>query len=189
MSWPQHIAPPLSTPYEAPGRLRTRRDLPPDLLREVSRRFAIFSLVGATLWMIGDVSGHIVTWAQAPSDPSWRRFGPVDAISVVSVLVSLILFWYVSRHRGDPRQIRYFGLFYTVFTSAALALMMHIEPPPPNVPIFPLISFAGTIVLMSPAIVPSTPIPTLIASLIAVSMNPLAMLLARARGIWNFSSA
>jgi eukaryotic-like serine/threonine-protein kinase len=189
MSWPQLIAPPLSTPHEESARRSARRDLPPDLLRDVSRRFAVLSLVGASLWLTGTLSGHIASWAMAPSDPSWRQLGPVDAITAVSVLVSLFLFWYVRGPRRDPKKIRNFGLFYMVFTSGALALMIHVEPPPANVPVFPLISWAGAVVLMSPAIVPSTPLPTLIASLIAVSMNPLAMLLARARGIWNFSSA
>ena len=41
---------------------------------------------------------------------------------------------------------------------------------------------------MFAAIVPSTPVKTLIAGLIAVSMNPLAMLIARARGTWHFGS-
>jgi serine/threonine-protein kinase len=147
------------------------------------------SLVGASLWTIGTVTGHLAGWAMDPSDSRWRQIGPSDGIAGAAVLVSLILFWYVRAHRRDPKQILTIGLFYTVFTSAALASMMHVEPRPPDVPIFPLISWAGAVVLMSPAIVPSTPLPTLIASLIAVSMSPLAMLLARARGTWNFSAA
>jgi len=188
MSRHQRIAPPVSTPHEGAA-LRGVRDLPPDLLREVSRRFAILVLVGASLWMIGTVAGHIATWAMAPSSPRWRQLGPIDAISGTSVAVSLFLFWYVGQHRGDPKQIRNFGLFYMIFTSAALALMMHVEPPPPNIPVFPMLSWAGAVVLMSPAIVPSAPVPTLVASIIAVSMNPLAMLAARARGTWHFGSA
>ena len=40
---------------------------------------------------------------------------------------------------------------------------------------------------MFAAIVPSTPAKTLAAGLIAVSMNPLSMLIARARGTWDFN--
>src|SRR5262245_11631285 len=189
MSGHQHIAPPVSTPHEGTA-LRGVRDLPPDLLREVSRRFAILALVGAVLWTIGTLTGHIAGWAMAPANPAaWRQVGLVDAISAVAVAVSLTLFWYVRGSRGRPKQILNFGLFYPVFTSAALALMIHVHPPPPDFPVFPVLSWAGAVVLMSPAIVPSAPIPTLVASLIAVSMNPLAMLVARARGVWNFSSA
>ena len=42
---------------------------------------------------------------------------------------------------------------------------------------------------MFAAIVPSTPAKTLLAGVLAVSMNPIAMLIARARGLWNFESA
>ena len=49
-----------------------------------------------------------------------------------------------------------------------------------------MISWIGAVVLMSAAIVPSSPIKTLIAGLLAVSMNPFAMLIAKARGTWDF---
>src|SRR5262245_18947381 len=147
------------------------------------------SLVGASLWAIGTVTGHLSDLAMNYSDPRWRKLGPVDAIAVAAVLVSLILVGYVRAHRRDPKQILTIGLFYTIFTSAALASMMHVEPPPPNIPVFPIISWVGALVLMSLAIVPSAPLPTLFASLISVSMNPLAMLLARARGTWNFPAS
>ena len=44
------------------------------------------------------------------------------------------------------------------------------------------ISWTGAVVLMFAAIVPSTPIKTMLAGLLAVSMNPIAMWIARARG-------
>ena len=39
---------------------------------------------------------------------------------------------------------------------------------------------------MFAAIVPNSPTKTLVAGLIAVSMNPLGMLIVKARGIWDF---
>ena len=41
---------------------------------------------------------------------------------------------------------------------------------------------------MFAAIVPSTPAKTLLAGVLAVSMNPVAMWIARARGLWNFEA-
>jgi hypothetical protein len=41
---------------------------------------------------------------------------------------------------------------------------------------------------MFAAIVPSTRAKTLVAGLIAVSMNPIGMLIARARGAWQFGA-
>jgi serine/threonine-protein kinase len=57
-----------------------------------------------------------------------------------------------------------------------------------NQSVSPAISWIGAVVLMFAAIVPSTPAKTLLAGLVAVSMNPIAMWIARARGIWNFES-
>jgi hypothetical protein len=112
MSWPHRIAPPVSTPHEGTAPGGVRRDLPPDLLREVSRRFAILTLVGAALWTIGTVTGHIAGLTMAPADPAaWRQVGQVDAISAVAVLVSLVIFWYVRGGRRDPKLIRNLGLF------------------------------------------------------------------------------
>src|SRR4029077_8872044 len=53
----------------------------------------------------------------------------------------------------------------------------------------PVITWIGAVVLMTAAIVPSTPKKTLIAGLIAVSMNPISMLIAEARGTWDFGPA
>ena len=92
MSRPPLIAPTFSTPSEGSQR-KTRRELPPDLLSEVSRRFAIMSLVSASLWLIGDVTGHLAGLVLNPSDPRWRELSLIDAIAAAAVAVSLSLFW------------------------------------------------------------------------------------------------
>jgi serine/threonine-protein kinase len=73
-----------------------------------------------------------------------------------------------------------------VLTALALGLVFHWEHVPSGWPVSPMISWIGAVVLMVAAIVPSTPAKTLVAGLIAVSMNPVAMLIARARGAWDF---
>jgi serine/threonine-protein kinase len=99
------------------------------------------------------------------------------------------VFWYTRKRGRDPRVVLNLGLVYLVLTSLALAAVMHLQKVPGDFPIFPIISWIGAAVLMFAAIVPSTPVKTLLASLIAVSMNPLAMLLARKRGLWPFEAA
>jgi serine/threonine-protein kinase len=76
-----------------------------------------------------------------------------------------------------------------VFTALGLGLTFHWESMPGGHLIRPEISWIGAVVLMFAAIVPSTPLKTMLCGLIAVSMNPMAMLLARARGTWPFSHA
>jgi serine/threonine-protein kinase len=75
-----------------------------------------------------------------------------------------------------------------VFTALALGLTFHWIPLDGSPSIAPQISWIGAVVLMFAAIVPSTPAKTLAAGFVAVSMNPIAMWIARARGLWNFES-
>jgi serine/threonine-protein kinase len=123
------------------------------------------------------------------SDPQWRRFGGPDVIAALSVLVSLLLFFSTRRGDRDPRSVLDLGLAYMVLTAFALGLTFHWAPVPAGHSISPVISWTGAVVLMFAAIVPSTPIKTMLAGLLAVSMNPIAMWIARARGLWNFEAS
>ena len=146
------------------------------------------SLVGAGLWMLGSLLGHVAVRSMSQGDPQWLRLGVPDAIAAACVLVSLLLFAYTRRGGQDPRSILDLGLAYMVFTALALGLTFHWGPLPANHSISPAISWIGAVVLMFAAIVPSTPAKTLLAGAVAVSMNPIAMWIARARGLWNFES-
>src|SRR5690348_8707967 len=72
--------------------------------------------------------------------------------------------------------------------SFCLGLVIHWFHFPKGWPVSPMISWIGAVVLMSAAIVPNSPRKTLIAGLIAVSMNPLGMAIAKWRGTWEFAS-
>jgi serine/threonine-protein kinase len=164
------------------------RPLPADLLRDASRRLGIMSLVACGLWTLGSVLGHLAMRSMLHGDAEWRRLGGPDAIAAASVVVSVLLFFYTRRGDQDPRSILNLGLAYMVFTASALGLTFHWAPIPEHRDISPAISWIGAVVLMFAAIVPSTPSKTLLAGVLAVSMNPAAMLIARARGLWNFES-
>ena len=146
------------------------------------------SVVACGLWTLGSVLGHLAVRSMSHGDPQWRQLSGPDAIAALSVLISLLLFSYTRKDDRDPESILNLGLAYMVFTAFALGLTFHWAPMPVNQSISPTISWIGAVVLMFAAIVPSTPIKTLLAGVVAVSMNPIAMWLARARGIWNFES-
>jgi tRNA A-37 threonylcarbamoyl transferase component Bud32 len=159
-----------------------RRPLPDDLLREASSRLGVMALLGATLWVAGTVLGHLA--AQSMGAPAWLDV--TDAIAAASALVSLALFFYTRAREHDPRAMLDLGLAYMVLTSLAIGITFHWSPVPSSFPIFPMISWAGVVVLMFAAIVPSAPGKTALASLIAVSMNPVGMMIAAARGTWHY---
>jgi hypothetical protein len=183
----QLIAPvPASTPPDI-GITRDRvRQLPYDVLREASNRLKIMSLLAAGLWIIGTLADKIALFTMSHGERIWRHEPTTDLIAAISVAASLGLFFYIRKGDRDPQFILDLGLLYMVFTGAALGLMIHWAHVPHEFPVSPMLSWIGAVVLMSAAIVPNSPKKTLIASLIAVSMNPLGMLIAHVRGSWDF---
>ena len=189
MSNSQLIGPvPESTPAGAGVSRGHAYSLPYDLLKDASKRLEIMALLAAALWTVGTLGDRIALLAMNHGDTIWLRWQPSDAISVVSVVLSLALFFYIHKGDRDPQFLLDLGLVYQVLTGLALALLMHWHPVPKDWPVSPMISWIGAVVLMSAAIVPNSPIKTLMAGLLAVSMNPLAMLIAKARGTWDFGS-
>ncbi|MEJ7809752.1 MAG: protein kinase [Gemmatimonadaceae bacterium] len=190
MPQPHLIGPlPRSTPGGTSGARGQPRALPEDLLREASRRLEIMSLIGAVLWVLGPLGYHVALRAMSPGDPSWARLEAPDAIAAASVLISLALFAYIRRRDRSPQFILDLGLGYMVLTALATGLTLHWGTVPGGLTVEPMISWTGALVLMFAAIVPNAPSKTLIAGLVAASMNPVGMLIARAQGTWAFDSA
>ena len=182
MPHPQLIGPiPRTTPAEHGLARGQRSGLPDDVLREASRRLGIISLLGAALWTVAPVLGHLMG-QQAPG----LRLGQPDAIAAGSVLASLALFFYSRKRDRDPRFVLDLGLAYMVLTSFAIGQLFHSERVLTSQTVSPTISWIGVVMLMNAAIVPSTPGKMLVAGLISASMNPLGMLIAKARGNWDF---
>ena len=196
MPAPQLILPPRgSTPpaLDSQGRPRT---LPPDLLREASQRLGILSALGAVLWFLGTLLGHISLRAQSPpGDTRWRSFVfPIDAIAGLSIIASLAVYWYTRRHRESKISLD-LGLAYMIASSLGVGLLVHTgmvyfggRPPSARL-ISPEISWVAVEILLFAALIPTQPRKTVIAALVAASMNPIGMLIARANGVWDFGSA
>jgi hypothetical protein len=190
MQVPKLIRPPTAaTPVEAGGARSRPRALPEDLLREASTRLGILSLVAATLWIVGTILGRVAMRSMPGGESVSLGLTMGDAIAAVSVLASLLLFAYTRTAKRDPQRILDLGLAYMVFTALALGLTFHSGPILPTLFVIPQISWIGAVILMFSAIVPSTKTKTLLAGLVAASMNPIAMLWARAQGYWDFGPA
>ena len=192
MPAPHLILPPPGTTPPTPADSQGRsRSLPPDLLREASQRIGILSLLGAVLWFLGPLFGHLAIHAQNPASGPWFSIVmPVDAIAVTAIVASLGLYWYTRRHRNSKVSLD-LGLAYMIAISLGIGLTFHIglivvQSPTSLPPTTPEISWIGAIILMFAAIVPTPPRKTVIAALIAVSMNPVGMLISRATGAWDY---
>jgi eukaryotic-like serine/threonine-protein kinase len=186
----QHLIGPeqVSTPADAKGLRGGARDLPDDLLKAASLRLGVMSLLFAVLWVVGSVAGHIAAHILYPESRRWVQFDITDAFALASVIVSLALYAYIRKGERNPRFILDLGLWYMVYTAFALGNMFHLGGIPTSQTALPEISWIGAVVLMFAAIVPTTPRKMLLAGLVAASMNPIAMLVSRAKGIWDFGS-
>ncbi|HEX9083599.1 MAG TPA: serine/threonine-protein kinase [Gemmatimonadaceae bacterium] len=177
--------PPVSTPANLTRSLGRSRGLPDDLLKAASLRLGVMSLLFAVLWVVGLAAGHLAARAIYPNSHVWRTIDITDWIGLASAIVSVALFGYTRREERDPRFILDLGLWFLVFTAFAIGLVFHLGPAGKG-SVLPEISWIGAVVLMFAAMVPTTPTKMLLAGFIAVSMNPIAMLISRAQGKWEF---
>lgn len=176
-------------PSATPPELRTSRagirELPNDLLREATRRLGIMALLGAVLWTVGPLLGHLAGRAMSGGELTWSRLGKTDLIAAVCFAASLALYAYTRKER-NPRLVLDVSLGYLIFTSLALSLMIHWGPPPDG-RIQPMISWIGVVTIMYAAILPNAPRRLLVTGFIAVSMNPAGMLIMASRGVHDVS--
>ena len=186
MQVPKLIRPPTDvTAVEAVATRGRSHTLPDDFLRQASTRLRIMSLVAAGLWLVGTILGRLAMRSMQ-QESSGFSLTMGDAIAALSVLASLLLFGYARSPNRDPQRILDIGLAYMVFTAFGLGLTFHSGPILPTLSVSPEISWIGAVILMFSAIVPSTKTKTLVAGLLACSMNPVGMLWARAEGYWDF---
>ena len=187
MAEPHLIGPPQgsSTPADLKRSRGRSRDLPDDLLKAASIRLGVMSLLFAAIWVVGSVLGHVADHELHPENPGWRQFALTDGVALGSVILSLALFGYTRTGERNPRFVLDLGLMYMIATAFALALIFHLGGISSG-DVMPEISWVGAVVLMFAAIVPTTPRKMLLAGLVAASMNPIAMLISKAQGMWDF---
>jgi hypothetical protein len=179
--------PARDTPPELKSTRGHRRQFPPDLLRQASRRLQILALIGAALWALGPGLGHLALYLTSPENPRWGQFGATDTIAATAFLISLGLYGYLRIRDHDPAFVLNLALVYMVACAAGIALMFHMGPPgvtPVNTE--PMISWIGPVILMFAALVPGSPWKMLAAGFLAASMDPLGMVIAQAVGHYRF---
>jgi serine/threonine-protein kinase len=168
---------------------RSQRALPVDLLKEASLRLGIFSAITGVLWLLGTLLGHVSARALMPAgDTEWMHMGSTDAIAAGAIVVSFGLFVYTRYTTRNPQFVLDLGLGYMVLMAVALGLMWHWDGAPDNYPLYTQISWIGVMLLIFAAILPTSTPKMIIAGSIAVAMNPLGMLVAHTRGLWNLGS-
>ena len=103
---------------------------------------------------------------------------PGNVIGWTGMVSSLGALFLTRRFTGRPHALINIGLGYQILTAALVALLTNMEPQ------FGMgrISWLCLIILIQPAVVPTAPIKTLIASLVIATMDPVAVWIAHMRG-------
>src|SRR6266487_3350845 len=181
-----------SSPASQAGARRVE-ELPDDLLREATHRLGLLAAVWAGLFAIGIVMNDVVApLLDLPMGDliSWDR--PADVVAVLSIAASLWLWRYTRRLTCKPRQALDLALVYEVLLALGVGVVNQWQP---HRVLAGRLSWICVLVLLFPMIVPNTPRKTLIASVIAASMDPVGLLVAHARGLavppfsvilWNY---
>ncbi|HKU62918.1 MAG TPA: serine/threonine-protein kinase [Gemmatimonadales bacterium] len=187
MSKPHLIGPLARATTPATGLVPGQpRRIPDDLLRQVSRRLEVMSLIAATLWFLGPALGHLAR-ARLASDPAAGRWEFPDTIAAGSVVASLAMYWWLRRREHDPYRVMDLGLVYLVAMTFAIGVMMHTGPVAAGeAATHPDLTWIGPVILMFAAIVPAAPWKLFLAGFIAASMDPVGMIVAQAMGRYHF---
>jgi eukaryotic-like serine/threonine-protein kinase len=181
-----------ATPGSPGGRVR-RDELPEDLLREATERLGVLAWVWAGLFGIGLMMNHVV--APLLNLPMrdlipWGR--AADIVAVLSIAGSIALARYTRRLTCNPRLALDLALGYEVLLAFGVGVVNQWEP---ERLLAGRLSWICVLVLLFPMLVPNTPRKTLIASLLAASMDPVGILVAHWRGLqipgftaiaWNY---
>ena len=115
-----------NTPGDSRSTPGAQRTLPPDLLRQASRRLQVLALIGAALWALGPGLGHLAAYLNSPQDPRRSQFGATDVIAVISCLVGIGLYTYLRTRDREPTFVLDLALVFMVFCAAGIALLYHL---------------------------------------------------------------
>jgi eukaryotic-like serine/threonine-protein kinase len=175
----------LSTETGSPataGKSTSRWALPEDLLRQAAHRLGIVCLASAGLWAANFVLVHFVhSLPGTLQDKQFARHAewvPVfDTVGGAAFLISLGLYWYTRRSRRSARFLLDLALVYEVLIALSIGLLDYAVGTPAGV------SWIAVIILLFPPVIPSAPWKTFIAALCAASMDPLAAMFWKSRGV------
>jgi serine/threonine protein kinase len=170
------IEPRLQTPTPEGAALISSR-LPDDLQSEQVERVALLGAVGGALWTIGlALDGAVV-----PAVFNVPRPQAAMVIEITAIVVSALMVVYVRYSRHCPQSKNEVGLGYMIFSALAIALL-NTWSVDAMVASLGHLSWITIIILVSSMILVATPKKIVAASLVAASMDPLAVWIAHLRG-------
>jgi eukaryotic-like serine/threonine-protein kinase len=152
--------------------------VPDDLMEASGNRLQIAAMVWVGLWGIGLVMNHLVRpLIHLPSALVLDWPPLADVFAVIAIGLSLALVRFAPRIRGE--RLVTVGLSYEVAMALAVGIVNQWNP----AVLGGRLSWLCVLILIHPMIVPATPRKTLVASLLAASMDPVGLIVAHLRGL------
>jgi eukaryotic-like serine/threonine-protein kinase len=178
MSSPRLLDP---RPDSAPnGATAPGASLPDDFSLEAAGRLRIACLVFSTLWLVGLTMNHLVSPRLGLSPDQMIPWPPIaDLLAVACLALSLGVYWLAPRIAGDRGRLGIVAGGYEVALAFAIGVINQWQP----LALAGRLSWVCVLILIFPSIVPAAPRTVLFTSLLAATMDPLGLLIARTRGL------
>ena len=153
----------------------TQMGLPPDLLEAASQRLSLAALLYAIAYSVAFSIGRFTT---SPLEETFEHSTVGDVSALVSISLSLAVFWLARSGLFAPQLLLDIGLIYWVVSAVGIDFGFYLELPPG----FPVVGISWVCVwlVLFPLIVPSSPGKTLLAALVTASVGPLMFLISLA---------
>lgn len=153
--------------------------LPDEIVADQVRRLASFAAVGAGLWTFGLLMDIVfLRFAESAFDPT-----PLTTtIEALGVLVGLAMFFYVRRSSHAGARKMDVGLLYLLFNALGVAILNVWTYLPQVIPAM-YVSWNAVVILIFSMFAAATPGRMLVATMLAASMDPLAVWIGSLNGI------
>jgi serine/threonine-protein kinase len=168
-----------STPEKKGRRMCRAKSVPPDVLRGASKRLALSGLVMA---FMGTVWSVVYFFLPQLGMEQGRPFDTAHLITFGMIPLSIAVFFLARSERMKPQQALDFGLFYLVAVAFVAGVGIRLATGLLHVPTDWAISELCVLIIIFPVIIPNTPGKTLLAALLAASMDPLGVYLTVSSG-------
>jgi len=146
----------------------TQVGLPPDLLEAASQRLSLAALLYAIAYSVSYLIGRFTT---SPLYELFEHSVVGDVSALVSISLSLAVFWLARSGRLDPQFLLDIGLIYWVVSAVGIDFSFYWTLPAGYA--VSGISWVCVWLVFFPLIVPSSPGKTLLAALMTATVGPL----------------
>jgi len=169
---------PATPPPADPLDQAVTASMPAEMMSDSCRRVRLASRTMAVVWVLVAALNIAVPGAPGWSGAhAWQT--PGIFVAAAGVLLALAMAWAAGRPGRDQADVLDMGLLWEIATALLIAILTQWKPDV----VAMRISWLCVLVVLYPAIAPNTPIKTLLASLIAVSMDPMMYGVALLRGV------